>query len=144
MLFGLVWEFISKPFWDYNTPLNFFDDISLLIIISWGVIFVSTTWYAEWLKTKFNFQGFLVPDLFSSMIGLAFEWIGFTVYNAWEYKPILLEEGVVPILNLPLFVFLGWPVLVVIYNNFIRTYDEQLETWASRRGVSFDLRKEKR
>lgn len=140
MVFGIIWELITKPFWDYNTPLNIIDDISILLVIAWGVIFVSTTWYAESIKNRFEFRSYFIPDLISSMIGLAFEWIFFTIYSAWEYAPVIVEDGVVPLLDLPVFVVLGWPVLVVIYNNFIRTYDPMIEKWAQGRGVSLDLR----
>jgi hypothetical protein len=136
MAFGAVWEAITKSlFFSWH-----FASVSLVIIITWGIIFVSTTYYSDLIKERWGFRSHFWPDLISSVWGFAFELVGYKVYNAWQYKPGLSGEGVLPLLDLPILLLFGWPILVLVYNNFIRVFDPAIEAWGRKRQLDFDLR----
>ena len=65
------------------------------------------------------------------------------MYNAWQYKPVVLDDGTVPLIELPWLILFMWPIVVIFYNHFIRAFDDRIEAWFQRRyGLSFDLREE--
>jgi len=140
MAFGFVWELMTKRLWTIELT-NIYYTLSPVVIVAWGVVFVSTTYYAEYIKDKFNFTTYFIPDLISSVIGLGFEYVGFKIYDAWRYKPVVMDEGIIPILDMPWVVLALWPVVVLLYNNFIRVYDPFIESWFEQRQITIDLRK---
>jgi hypothetical protein len=128
MGFGALWEFITRNMLLDPGRVS----INLIVIIAWGIVFVSTTYYAEVIKKEWGFRSYFYPDLISAIWGLGIELVGAKVMAGWEYSPELSGDTV-PILGLPTLVLIAWPVLVIVYNNLIRMLDPIIEGWAARK-----------
>jgi hypothetical protein len=99
-----------------------------LIVLGWAVVFVASVHTAETIKDRLNFQTYLIPDLISSLWGLAFEWTGHVFLDGWVYHGFKGQT----FLGLPVNVILAWPLVVLVYNHFIREYSNRIEARLSR------------
>lgn len=129
--FGIGWELLTLNMWEYDMPLVFFEDLSILLILGWGVVFVLTIHTSEWLQKK---EVRTIPaDLMSAAWGLGFEWFGHVFFNYWDYNDVYAGTS---IMGLPWVVFFAWPLMVLLYNHFIRDYERIIEKRLSKLKVS--------
>ena len=135
ILFGFGWELLTLNFWDYNMPLILFEDVSILVVIGWGVVFVLTYNTSEYLMKRANFKHWIFADLVSSAWGLVFEWFGHVFFKTWEYNDVFGQEG---FMGIPWAIFFAWPGMVVLFNHFMRNYDTIIETRLSQVRVTSD------
>jgi hypothetical protein len=130
VLFGFGWEILTLNHWDYNMPLVLFSDVSILIVIGWGVVFVLTLYTSDLIKALLKSKKYFIPDLISGFWGILFEWFGHVYFQGWDYNDFI---GVGPdIAGLPLNIVIAWLGLVLLFNNFLRNYDTIIEGWLKR------------
>jgi hypothetical protein len=129
--FGIGWELLTLNMWEYDMPLVLFEDLSILLILGWGVVFVLTIHTSEYLQK----QGVkaIPADLISAAWGIGFEWFGHVYFNYWDYNDVYAGPTFA---GIPWMIFIAWFGLVMLFNHFIRNYDTIIEARLKRLKVS--------
>jgi hypothetical protein len=130
-IFGLYWEISAHRLFEYaNFSIYIYKDVSLAIILMWGVTIAGFTLISDFLQERASINHKKFPNtLFwdvvtAGVLGTTLEFAGSQLFNLWTYPADTVSAF---LYGVPLQWIKGWFFIGVFVMGFNRYYQNMFE-----------------
>lgn len=131
-MIGAYVEFAAEPLWDYHFRFVIYKDVSLSVLLGWGVLFALARALSEGLHRRaagvrsvdpFDRRTFLFDGLAGLALLVPIRLIG-ALSDAWDYNLDVLRWtwGRAPLLDIPFEALLSYLLLMTTAPVFLRSW----------------------